>query len=82
MEFVTPRGTHPAAQDLFLAVCQVLVCGGSTDAVEGQVAAAESNVSRGVVSGLGTAHPMMSLLKMCVQLTRLKLPSLPCVFVH
>lgn len=34
---------------------------GAADAV-GQVAAAESNVSRGVVSELGTAQPMTSLL--------------------
>lgn len=35
---------------------------GAPDAVEGQVAATESNVSRGVVSELGTAQSMTSLL--------------------
>lgn len=39
---------------------------GALDAVEGQVAAVESRMSRGILSELGTARPMTSLLYMCV----------------
>jgi len=39
---------------------------GAPDAVEAHVAAMESGMSQGILSELGTAHPMTSFLRVCV----------------